>query len=112
MEVPCQEVYAVPSNSEKVCVSSAQEMKNVLVQKSNTCATMSPCPITSEMLIQNRVQDVRVDNWGNYCLQRLQAMHERGDFCDLTLQFSNLETLRVSISKMVISRYEAIMKGL
>jgi hypothetical protein len=42
-------------------------------------------------------QDVRVDNWSKFCLQRLQTMYERGDFCDLTLQFKNHQTLKVRV---------------
>ncbi|XP_021948389.1 centrosome-associated zinc finger protein CP190 isoform X2 [Folsomia candida] len=45
--------------------------------------------------VQQKFQDVRVDNWGNYCLQRLQVMFERGDFCDLTLQFHTNQLLKV-----------------
>lgn len=46
--------------------------------------------------VQQKFQDVRVDNWGNYCLQRLQVMFERGDFCDLTLQFHTNQLLKVN----------------
>jgi hypothetical protein len=42
-----------------------------------------------------KFQDVRVDNWGNYCLQRLQVMYDRGDFCDLTMQFHTNQLLKV-----------------
>lgn len=44
----------------------------------------------------SKIQDVRVDNWGNYCLQRFQAMYERSEFCDLTLQFHNLQIIKVN----------------
>ena len=58
---------------------------------SNNSLTASP---TKTMQII-KSQDVRVDNWGNYCLQRLQVMYDRGDFCDLILQFHNNQILKV-----------------
>lgn len=51
--------------------------------------------ITSPVVQQLKFQDVRVDNWGNYCLQRLQNLYERGDFCDLTMQFHTNQLLKV-----------------
>lgn len=45
---------------------------------------------------QQKLQDVRVDNWGNYCLQRLQNMYDRGDYCDLTLRFHSSQEIKVS----------------
>lgn len=44
---------------------------------------------------QQRLQDVRVDNWGNYCLQRLQTMYDKGDYCDLTLRFHSSQEIKV-----------------
>src|SRR5665811_2368462 len=48
-----------------------------------------------QVQVQQKFQDVRVDNWGNYCLQRLQLMYDRGDFCDLTMQFDTNQLLKV-----------------
>ena len=46
---------------------------------------------------QQRLQDVRVDNWGNYCLQRLQTMYDKGDYCDLTLRFHSSQEIKVRL---------------
>jgi len=48
-----------------------------------------------------RLQDIRVDNWGNYCLQRLQNMYEKEESCDLVLQFHTGEILRVGFQNLV-----------
>ncbi|CAL8086621.1 unnamed protein product [Orchesella dallaii] len=50
---------------------------------------------TAAQAPQQRLQDVRVDNWGNYCLQRLKNMYDKGDFCDLTLRFHSSQEIKV-----------------
>lgn len=55
-------------------------------QKPQVTATTGP---------QQKIQDVRVDNWGNFCIQRLQSMFDKGDWCDLTLRFHSSQELKV-----------------
>lgn len=36
---------------------------------------------------QTAANAVRVDNWGNFLAQRIQALYEKQEHCDLTLRF-------------------------
>lgn len=38
---------------------------------------------------------LKVDNWSVFLLQRLQLMFAKGDCCDLTLKFGDLQELKV-----------------
>jgi len=42
-----------------------------------------------------RAEDFSVDNWGRYVFKNLSGMYESGEFCDLILQFTNLQILKV-----------------
>ena len=32
-------------------------------------------------------QPIRVDNWGNFLAQRIEALYDKQEHCDLTLRF-------------------------
>ncbi|KAK7793000.1 hypothetical protein R5R35_013181 [Gryllus longicercus] len=44
---------------------------------------------------EGNVKQVKVDNWGIFFLQRLQQFFNRSEYCDLILQFSNNDQVKV-----------------
>ncbi|XP_076033887.1 uncharacterized protein LOC143020889 [Oratosquilla oratoria] len=61
-----------------------------------TCSTSSPVKSTKVSSQDTQsMNTLRVDNWGSYLLQRLEALYDREEQCDLTLHFSCGSVLKV-----------------
>lgn len=76
-------------------VSTGGTISNV-VGGAKVVATTSTGPQSPQPAQAQKFQDVRVDNWASYCLQRLQAMYEKTDYCDLTLRFHSSQEIQVN----------------
>jgi hypothetical protein len=55
-------------------------------------AVATPTPVS---LPKIRGEDFSVDNWSRQVFKNLSGMYESGEFCDLVLQFTNLQVLNV-----------------
>ncbi|XP_063233349.1 centrosome-associated zinc finger protein Cp190 [Bacillus rossius redtenbacheri] len=51
--------------------------------------------------MEGNLKQVKVDNWGVFFLQRLQQLYAKGEYCDLTLLFTNNE--RVKVHRLVLN---------